>query len=468
MRWVLGGVLLTCMVSTAVHAAPAPLRVGVDATFYPFEFTDNGVKRGFDVDLLTAVAQHLGRPVVWIDLDFKGLIPGLVAGRFDVVASGLYDTAERRKIVDFSEPYYPGGLVVMARSDSTLTDPTQLAGKRVAVQTGTKSVTFVQEQFPTAALVEVEKNADMVAQVEARRADVLITALPTAQAYVQKRPDLKIVLPQLTAEQYAFAVRKDSPALRQQINTALAAVRASGQYDTLVQRWFTQRPDVLAPSSAWETVRAGLPALMHGTWITLQVTSGALGLSVVLGLLVGIARNNPRRRVLYKLSSLYVGWVRGTPLLVQLFILFFGLPQLGVSIPAFGCAILGLGLYSGSYVSEIVRGALQSVDQGQAEAAQVLGLSSRQTLRYVILPQAVLRMMAPLGNETVALIKNSALASLLTIDDVMREGQRLISVSFQSLTIYLAVGAIYMLLTSSVSWLLRSIERRLRRGGLLS
>ena len=126
-----------------------------------------------------------------------------------------------------------------------------------------------------------------------------------------------------------------------------------------------------------------------------------------------------------------------------------------------------MGIYSGAYVSEIVRGAIQSVDRGQMEAARSMGMSYGQAMRSVILPQAVVRMIPPLGNEFIALIKNSALVSLLTIHDVMHEGQKIISVSYRSLEVYLAIAAVYFVLTGLTTLALRHIEQRLRAGGMV-
>ena len=207
--------------------------------------------------------------------------------------------------------------------------------------------------------------------------------------------------------------------------------------------------------------------LMSGAAVTVEVTAAALLLGCLVGLLVGIGRLNPRRRLVYGLCSAYLVFFRGTPLLVQLFIWFFGLPQFGLMLPAFACGVVGLGLYSGAYVSEIVRGAIQSVDRGQYEAARSLGMSAGQAMRKIIIPQAVVRMIPPLGNEFIALIKNSALVSLLTIHDLMHEGQKIISVSYRSLEVYLAVALIYLVLTSATSGALRLIERRLRAGGMV-
>jgi len=208
-------------------------------------------------------------------------------------------------------------------------------------------------------------------------------------------------------------------------------------------------------------------ALLRGATVTVEVTVCALLLSSALGLLIGIGRLNPRRKLLYGACSVYLSCFRGTPLLVQLFIWFFGLPRFGIVLPAFVCGVLGLGMYSASYVSEVVRGAIQSVDRGQMEAGRSLGMSSRQTMLKIILPQAFVRMIPPLGNEFIALIKNSALVSLLTIHDLMHEGQKIISVSYRSLETYLVIALIYWIMTSLTTLALRRVELRLKADGMV-
>ncbi|WP_459906117.1 amino acid ABC transporter permease [Caballeronia sp. HLA56] len=212
-------------------------------------------------------------------------------------------------------------------------------------------------------------------------------------------------------------------------------------------------------------VWAGWPQLLQGAIVTVEITAASLLLACLLGLLIGIGRLNRRHRIIYGVCTAYLAVIRGTPLLVQLFLLFFGLPQLGIMLPAFVCGVIGLGLYEAAYVSEIVRGALRSVDRGQTEAARSIGLSAGQAMLNVILPQAVVRMIPPMGNEFVALIKNSALVSLLTIHDLMHEGQKIISVSYRSLDVYLAVAFIYLVLTGLTTFLLGRLEVRVRAGG---
>ena len=214
-------------------------------------------------------------------------------------------------------------------------------------------------------------------------------------------------------------------------------------------------------------VWAGWTDLLRGALVTVEITACALALGCMLGLLVGIGRLNPKRCWVYAACTAYVSLIRGTPLLVQLFILFFGLPHFGILLPAFVCGVLGLGVYSGAYVSEIVRGAIQSIDKGQTMAAQSLGMTPGVAMRQIVLPQAVVRMIPPLGNEFIALIKNSALVSLLTIHDVMHEGQKIISVSYRSLEVYLAIALVYFMLTGTMTLILRHFEQKLRQGGLM-
>ena len=214
-------------------------------------------------------------------------------------------------------------------------------------------------------------------------------------------------------------------------------------------------------------VWGGWRELLHGAFVTIEVTVGAIILGCLIGLLIGLGRLDPRRRVVYGLCTAYVSFIRGTPLLVQLFIWFFGLPHFGLNFPAFFCGIVGMGIYSGAYVSEIVRGAIQSIERGQMEAARSLGMPYRMAMREIVVPQAIVRMIPPLGNEFIALIKNSSLVSLLTIADLMHEGQKIISTSYRSLEVYLAIALVYFVLTNLTGLGLRLVERRLSARGLV-
>lgn len=221
---------------------PNPIRVVTDATFPPFEFVQNDKMTGFDIELVDAIAAKIGSKVAWTNIDFKGLIPALIAHRADMAASAIYITPQRAKVVTFSEPYYTGGLVILTRKDnSAIRSGADLAGKKVTVQVGTKSVGFLKTHFPKVNRLEVEKNDEMFNLVEIGRADAAVTGRPAALLYAKTHPDVKVLPKPLTHEEYGFAIRKDLPDLVKAVNKGLDAVKADGTYQKLEVKWFGQK-----------------------------------------------------------------------------------------------------------------------------------------------------------------------------------------------------------------------------------
>jgi len=236
-RRLLGLVAATLVLGGAARAQDV-IRVATDAPFQPFEYSENGKRTGFDIELIEAIAKQLNKSVEWTDIDFKGLVPGLIANRFDVAASAIYITEERRKVVDFTDSYYPGGLVIMVKKgDDRIKGPDDLIGKKVSVQVGTKSVNFLKEKFPSAERIEVEKNQEMFQLVEIGRADAAVTGKPAAKVYAKVRGTLDVLDQPLTVEEYGFALRKSDPELVRQFNEALKKLKADGTYDKLVSKY---------------------------------------------------------------------------------------------------------------------------------------------------------------------------------------------------------------------------------------
>ena len=213
-------------------------------------------------------------------------------------------------------------------------------------------------------------------------------------------------------------------------------------------------------SPVWE----GWHDLLRGALVTVEITACALALGCVLGLMVGIGRLNPKRRWLYGICTAYVAAIRGTPLLVQLFILFFGLPHFGILLPAFVCGVLGLGVYSGAYVSEIVRGAIQSIDKGQTMAAQSLGMTPGLAMRHIVLPQAVVRMIPPLGNEFIGMVKATSLASVIQYPELLHNAENIYYANSRVIELLIVAGCWYLLVVSILTPLQMLLERHFARG----
>lgn len=222
----------------AAHAQET-IRAVTDATFPPMEFVKDGKRTGFDIELVEALAGAMGKKVEWIDIDFKGLIPALQAGRADIAVSAIYITPERSKVVDFTDPYYAGGLVVLTKADGPIKSLKDLEGRKVSVQVGTKSVNYLKEHFPKVQRVEVEKNQEMFNLVDISRADAAVTGKPAAFQYVRTRPGLRVLDEQLTTEEYGMALRKDTPELTKAVNGAITKLKADGTYAAIVKKWFS-------------------------------------------------------------------------------------------------------------------------------------------------------------------------------------------------------------------------------------
>lgn len=233
---------LICFVALSwlTVSAQETLTVGTDATFPPMEYVDNGKRTGFDIELVEALGKAMNKHIEWVDIDFKGLIPGLVSKRFDMSVSAIYITDERKKVVDFTDAYYAGGLVAMVKDgNTTIKTLADLNGKKVAVQVGTKSVSYLGTNHPQVQLVEVEKNQEMFNLVEIARADAAVTGKPAAFQYVRTRGGMHVLEQQLTTEEYGMALRKDTPELTRAVNAALARLKADGTYALIVKKWFS-------------------------------------------------------------------------------------------------------------------------------------------------------------------------------------------------------------------------------------
>ena len=200
-----------------------------------------------------------------------------------------------------------------------------------------------------------------------------------------------------------------------------------------------------------------LPLLLKASLVTIQASLLAMLFGTILGIIVGTLRVTPFVRVL---AAFYIYIIRGIPLLIQLFIIYFGLPLFDIRISAFISGILGLSINSSGYIGEIIRGGIEAIPKGQWEAGKVLGLSYGKTMRFIILPQALRNMLPAMGNEFVTLIKESSLLSSLAISELTMVGQQVRSATYASFETFIAVGLIYLFMTSVTSFLLRQVEKR--------
>lgn len=215
----------------------------------------------------------------------------------------------------------------------------------------------------------------------------------------------------------------------------------------------------------WKVVLDSSPILARAALLTLELTAGAVAIGVVIGLFMALARLS-KHKLVRAGAIAYIDFFRGTPLLIQIFLAYYGVPVLlqWHTMPEnyeFTAGILAMGLNSGAYIAEIFRAGIQSIDRGQSEAARSLGMTHSQSMRYVILPQAFKRVIPPLGNEFIALLKDSSLLSIIAIQELFYTGKIIVGRTFQPLPMYLAVALYYLVMTQLIAQWVAYMERRL-------
>ena len=212
----------------------------------------------------------------------------------------------------------------------------------------------------------------------------------------------------------------------------------------------------------FSVVLTKIPILLEGCVVTLQISFFALLLGMIFGIAGALCRISANR-ALNSLAFMYVWVIRGTPVMVQLFILYFGLPQLGIKLPSMVAGVLGLAINTGAYITEIIRAGIQAVDKGQMEAALSVGMSFRQAMVRIIGPQATKICIPPLVNQFIMTLKNSSIASLVTITELFRTGEQIIYTTFRSFEVYMAVAVLYLLMNSVFMIIADRLERKMAR-----
>jgi His/Glu/Gln/Arg/opine family amino acid ABC transporter permease subunit len=446
------------------------LRIGTDATYPPFGSAEGGEFTGFDIDLGRAIARQLGVRPVFINASFDGIFPALQNGTFDIVMSAVTITPERSAVLLFSDPYIDAGQLVAVRKDGQgINGPADLAGKRVGVQINTTAQFDLEKR---AGVIIAKYNTIDLAllDLQNRRIDAVVGDAPVLRYMARLSfPDVTTAGDQFTDEKLGIVLAKGSDDLRRAVNAALWRIQENGEYARLHREWFgdaatTAASDRGTASTAPPLFDAGLLSrtwafLLRGVWMTAGLAATSLLLGLPIGLALALARVQSSRLVSLPAAA-YVEMVRGTPLLVQILFIYFVLPAFGVSLPAFTSGIIALTLNCAAYVSEIFRAGIESIESGQMEAARSLGMTYPQAMRRVILPQTFRRVLPPLTNEGIALLKDSSLVSVIGLTELARTGQELASRYAAPLTIWPMVALLYLALTFPLTRVAEYLERR--------
>lgn len=442
---------------------------------------------GFEKEIIVALAEEMGRDPVFVPNDWDGLIPGLARGLYDAVICGIEITPDKAAEVFFTDPYYVTfEQLVNRRGAAKINNLDELRGKAIGTLGQTAAMAML-EKTPGVIVKVYGQEINAYQDVVNGRIDGVLLDYPIAKYYASPNPNLQFTGPPFGQISYGIALKKGNMALQQEMNAALQRLIEKGVLRDILSRWGLWTPVVAgafgqpeAPSlpdtdfKAFVAAHAESPSLLNrlrtyanygpliaqGALMTLQVSLLGMALAIAWGFSLALLRVFGPWPLRW-LATLYIEIVRGTPLLVQLLIIFYGLPNIGINLSPLVAGILGLGLNYAAYEAENYRAGLLAVPKGQMEAALALGLTRRQALRHVIMPQAFRMVLPPVTNDFISLLKDSSLVSMVTLLDLTGVYNRIATQTFDYFGTGLLIAAIYLLIGLPFVRLARWTEERL-------
>jgi polar amino acid transport system substrate-binding protein len=429
---------------------------------------------GFEKELADAIAAKFGVKAQMVQNEWDQLIPALERGNFDIALNGLEITPANQQPIAMSAPYFVYAQQIVTRRESDgMTNLETLKGKRVGVLSSSVAQRLAEKSGGTDLRI-YPGNVESFRDLKAERIDAVLLDLPIAVFYAKPDPALKFSGASFAPGYYGIGLRKEDARLMAAMNQAITELASDGTMERIYRKYNVwderqehlkdYQPEAVAQGKAISTLREWpkyLPLLLRGAVVTVWISVLAMMLAVVAGLVIVLAR-------LYGVAPLrwaaraYVEVMRGTPLLIQLFLIYYGLPQIGIRLNAALAAILGLGLNYAASEAENYRAGIQAVPAGQTEAAHALGMSRWQCVRHIVLPQALRLVIPPVTNDFIAMFKDSSIVSVITMVELTKVYGMLAMSTYDYIGLGLMTAAIYFALSYPASIFASHLERRLR------
>lgn len=488
---VLAVISVFCSLFPSLSRAEEPIRWAADTeSGAPFVFQDPKDPSqliGFEKEVIEGIAKRLNRPAAFVQNAWDGLVPGLSRGNYDVIINGIEVTEERKNAILFSDPYYiTFEQLTVRKNENGIQTLDDCKGKKV----GTLKQSLAQEILEKHGGIEVvtyEAETNSYEDLKNGRIDAVLLDAPIAQYYAAPNPSLKLVGEPIGHVVYGIGLKKGATELQSQINRALAEMVKSGDlrriydryklWNPLMAKHFKDNRDALEGPSSYEyflnstdhertwderlkLYASFLPILAKGSITTLNISLVSMAIAVALGLILALMRLYGSLPIQWA-ATLYIEFIRGTPLLIQLYLIFYALPHIGIKLSPFFAAVIGLGFNYAAYEAENYRAGISGVPKAQSEAALALGMNRRQTVRFIVIPQALRIVIPPITNDFISLIKDSSLVSVITMVELTKLYGQLASTYYDFLGTGVLVAMFYLLLGLPFVRLARYVEQRL-------
>ncbi|KAA9220130.1 MULTISPECIES: ABC transporter permease subunit [Aerococcus] len=477
---------------------PGVLRVGMEANYAPYNWSQttdaNGAieisnasgeyANGYDVQIAKQIADALGLKLEIVKMEWDGLPPALQSAKIDAIVAGMSPTPEREKQIDFTDEYYGSDMVVVTLKDGPYANAQSINdfdGAKVTAQLNTFHVDLLDQMQGIDKQTPMDSFPTMISSLLSNKIDAYISDRPGALSAVAANPDLKIVSFEEgkgfdtgdIANWSSVGLRKDSP-LMEPINQALATIPDKDR-ENLMQEMvdLNNRGEDIGfwgeVASIWSTYKG---QLLKGAATTMYIALISTIVGFLIGLLIAIYRSMPIGEssgivsILYKvvefLITAYIEVFRGTPMMVQAMMIFYGSKLfLGIDMSSMFAALLIVSVNTGAYLAEVIRGGIIGVDDGQSEAAKAIGMNHFQTMTYVVLPQAIRSILPALGNEFVINIKDTSVLNVIAVTELFFVSKSAAGTTYLTFQTFFITAIIYFVLTFTTTRLLRLVEKKM-------
>lgn len=476
------------------------LRIGMEAAYAPFNWTQdddsngavkidgtNQYANGYDVQIAKKIAKDLGKEPLIVKTKWEGLVPALTSGKIDMIIAGMSPTAERKQEIAFSSSYYTSEPVLLVKKDSSYANATSLndfEGAKITSQQGVYLYDLISQIPGAKKETAMGDFAQMRQALEAGVIDAYVSERPEALTAESANAKFKMIQPEpgfKTGEEdtsIAIGLRKDDDRISQ-INASIETISKDEQV-ALMDRMIKEQP---AESTTTEESNSNFfgqvakiltenwQQLLRGAGITLLISIIGTIVGLAIGLAIGVFRTAPQsenqfisliQNLLGWFLNIYIEIFRGTPMIVQSMVIYYGTAQaFGINLDRTLAAIFIVSINTGAYMTEIVRGGILAIDKGQFEAATALGMTHNQTMRKVVLPQVVRNILPATGNEFVINIKDTSVLNVISVVELYFSGNTVATQTYQYFQTFTIIAVIYFVLTFTVTRILRYMEKRM-------
>lgn len=470
------------------------LRVGMEVANAPFNWSQtnnsNGAvpvvgtqeyANGYDVQIAKKIADELGMDLEIVKIEWDGLLPAVQSGKIDAIIAGMSPTPDRKKVLDFTINYYETDIVLVTRSDSKYKDAKTLSdftGARVVAQLNTIYDPLVEQIPEVNHLTPMPDFPTIRVALQTGKVDAYVAEKPEAISAEIANDIFKMIEledgfktnPEDT--QIAIGLNKGSELL-EPINSILSNISVEQQKEMMNNVIEIQLG--IKNTTVWDIFTNNAPMFLRGTLYTIIISLIGTIVGLLIGFIIGMIKSAQKVKnafmnlllsLLKILSNVYVQVIRGTPMMVQAVLFYYGLQLFfDIDMAPMTAAFIIVSINTGAYMAEIVRAGINSIDTGQEEAAKALGMSHIQMMKFVILPQVFKNIIPNIGNEFIVNIKDTSVLNVISVNELFFTTRSIAGANFRFFETYFITSVIYLTLTLSITGLLRLLEKKLNGSG---